>query len=274
MESKLTAQAGRVRPPEGGKSRRVYLLLRDEIANGHYPVGSVLPSEDRLGKMYRVSRVTVRRALKSLTDDGLIEKRMGAGSTVIAARADAADLAADMATLIPQVADIGRQSSARLLSFSYGTPPDAVARDMRLDPGARVQTAVRVRVAEGTPFSHLTTHVPETIARNYSETDLATSPLFQLLERSGVKIASARQSVTATLASPDVAEALEVAVASPLLSLTRLVADDTGTAVEHLTALYRPDMFRLEMALHRVGGGDDRHWEPVIGTAERARAAE
>jgi GntR family transcriptional regulator len=38
--------------------------------------------------------------------------------------------------------------------------------------------------------------------------------------------------------------------------------------VEHLSALYRPEMFRLEMTLNRVGHGDARHWEPVIGPAE------
>ena len=128
-----------------------------------------------------------------------------------------------------------------------------------------MQTAVRVRLSDGEPFSYLTTHVPEEIARNYNEADLATQPLFRLLERGGVQVEGADQSVTATLAGPDVAEALEVSVGSPLLWLERIVRDSSGRGVEHLSALYRPDRFRLEMSMTRIGAGESRHWEPVIG---------
>ena len=131
-----------------------------------------------------------------------------------------------------------------------------------------MQTAVRVRLSDGQPFSHLTTHVPEDIASNYDEADLATQPLFRLLERSGVEVDGAHQSVTATLAAPEVAEALDVSVGSALLSLRRVVRDAEGRGVEHLSALYRPDLFRLEMTLTRVGAGEARHWEPVIGARE------
>jgi len=42
------------------------------------------------------------------------------------------------------------------------------------------------------------------------------------------------------------------------------VMDAEGHGVEYLSALYRPDLFRLEMSLHRVGKDETRHWEPVI----------
>jgi len=162
---------------------------------------------------------------------------------------------------------MGRETTARLLAFSYGPAPSRVAAALGLGEGEHVQTAVRVRLAGDTPFSHLTTHVPEDIARGYSEADLAGAPLFSLLERSGVALRSAAQSVSATLAAPEVAEALGVPVGSALLALTRVVRDGAGRGVEDLAALYRPDMFRLEMQLARVGAAGARHWEPVIGAA-------
>ena len=67
------------------------------------------------------------------------------------------------------------------------------------------------------------------------------------------------------------AEALEVSVGSALLSLTRVIRDEAGRGVEYLSALYRPDMFRLEMELEHVGQGGNRHWEPVIGAPSGAR---
>ncbi|MEM8819818.1 MAG: GntR family transcriptional regulator [Pseudomonadota bacterium] len=256
--------------PTGGKARGIYLQLRDDIAGGRVPAGAPLPGEQRLAASHGVSRVTIRRALEALAAEGLIEKRPGAGSIVTTAGAGKSPgpIAADMTTLMPQIVEMGRLTTARLLSFAYLTAPEPVVAALGLAPGARVQAAVRLRLSGDTPFSHLTTHVPEEIARSYSEADLATTPLFRLLERSGVRVGDAEQAVTATLATPTVAEVLGVAPGAPLLSLTRVVRDAEGRGIEHLAALYRPDLFRLEMRLHRAGAGDARYWEPVIDGAE------
>lgn len=251
--------------PEGGKARRVYLLLRDEISNGTHRTGTLLPGENTLARSFGVSRVTVRRALEALARDGWIEKRTGAGSIVLPHGTQDRQLSADFATLMPQLVEMDRQTTVRLLAFSYAVPAPETARALNLKAGAKVQTAVRVRSAEGVPFSHLTTHVPEEIASGYGEADLAAHPLFRLLERSGITVSGAQQSVSATLSTPEVARALDITVGLPLLSLRRVVHDDTGRAVEYLQALYRPDLFRLEMSLARVGAGEARHWEPVIG---------
>ncbi len=251
--------------PDGEKARRVYLSLRDQIADGRLGDGDSLPGEQRLAASYGVSRVTVRRALDALADSGMIERRAGSGTTVRAGAGATKPVAMDFTTLMPQLVEMGQQTTARLLSFSYGAAPEFVASALRLPKGKQVQIATRVRSADGIPFSHLTTYVPATIAQNYSEDDLATTPLFKLLERSGVQIDQAHQSVSATSAGPDVAEALEVALGSALLSLKRVVRDVDGNGVEFLSGLYRPDMFRLEMPLTRVGQGAARHWEPAIG---------
>lgn len=250
--------------PEGGKARRVYLLLRDDILSGRTASGQSLPGEQRLAQMHSVSRVTVRRALDALASEGLIEKRSGAGSTVLGASVPQG-IAADMSTLIPQIVQMGQNTTARLLSFGYEVAPAPVKAALGLGPEDKVQTAIRVRLFDERPFSHLTTYVPQDIALRYSEQDLATTPLFRLLERGGVHVTSATQSVTATLASPDVAEALGISVGAALLSLTRVMRDAKGQGVEYLSALYRPDLFRLEMDLEHVGTGGNRHWEPVIG---------
>lgn len=255
--------------PEGGKARRVYLLLRDEIAAGLHRVGSSLPGEQRLAQQFGVSRVTIRRALDALAADGMVQRCAGSG-TIVRDNGAAAGVSVDFTTLLPQLVDMDRRTTARLLSFSYGAAPQRVVEAMCLPAGARVQTAVRVRLIDEAPFSHLTTYVPAEIAAGYTEADLATTPLFRLLERSGVQVCDARQSVSAALASPDAAEALGVSVGSALLSLRRVVRDAEGRGVEYLSALYRSDLFHLEMSMTRVGDADSRHWQPVIADSAGA----
>ena len=64
--------------------REVAEALRAAIAGGCHPVGSRLPSEEQLSQRFSVSRHTVREALRSLSDDGLIARRQGAGTKVVA----------------------------------------------------------------------------------------------------------------------------------------------------------------------------------------------
>ena len=251
--------------PDGAKARQVYLALRDQIADGRLDDGENLPPEQKLAEIFSVSRVTVRRALDALAAGGLIVRRAGSGTTVRSSGQPGKPVAMNLATLMPQLVEMGQSTTARLLSFSYETAPEFVASALSLEAKEQVQVATRVRSADDVPFSHLTTYVPAEIARNYSENDLATTPLFKLLELSGVQIKDAHQSVSATLAGPEVAEALGIAVGSALLALRRVVRDVNGNGVEYLSGLYRPDMFRLEMPLTRVGDGSARHWEPAIG---------
>ncbi|MGY6634891.1 MAG: GntR family transcriptional regulator [Alkalilacustris sp.] len=252
--------------PEGGKARRAYLVLRDAILRGDHAPGDTLPGEVHLAGAHGVSRVTIRRALDALAADGLIARRAGAGTVVLGRSVPPSGIVADFATLMPELVRMGQATTARLLSCSYVEPPPAVAA--ALGHPAQVQRAVRVRMVGQVPFSYLVTHVPADIALHFSEADLATTPLFRLLERSGVQVDHAHQSLSATLAGPEVAEALDVAPGSALMALTRVVQDTRGRGVEHLSALYRPDRFRLEMTLNRVGGAGARHWAPVMDVAE------
>ena len=114
------------------------------------------------------------------------------------------------------------------------------------------------------PFSYLTTHVPESVAVTFTKQELASRPLLELLERAGVKVEHARQRISAGLATPDVAQALDMRTGSPLIELVRVVFDQSGRAVEHLHALYRPDRYAFEMDLVRSGAADTKAWSPVV----------
>src|SRR3546814_12519694 len=71
-----------------------------------------------------------------------------------------------------------------------------------------------------------------------------------------VRVARAEQSISAVLAEPGVAEQLGVAVGSALLSLHRVVRDESGRPVEWLYAQYRPDRYeyRMNMQAHDMPG--------------------
>jgi GntR family transcriptional regulator len=244
------------------KTRQIYLALRELIVSGKLRADAALPGEQALAAEHSVSRVTVRRALAGLEREGLIDRRRGSGTFVIESR-KARPMVVDLADVLSTLIEMGRSTDVRLLSFGYQDPSAAVAELLRLAAGERVQRSVRVRIIDSEPFSYLTTHVPERIGVTYTEPELASRPLLALLERSGVSVDHATQEVSAVLASPEVAAALNVDIGSALIALTRAVYDAQGRGVEHLHALYRPDRYALRMDLKRTGRSNGRRWAPL-----------
>lgn len=246
---------------ETSKTHKLYLVLKERIRSGSLPPGERLPGEPTLAAEHRLSRVTIRRALDGLARDGLIRRRPGAGTFVREDVAPAA-IVGDFSNMLQSLVAMGKATRVRLLAFDYVTPPQAVAEALGLVPGERTQHSIRVRYMDDEPFSYLSTHVPERIGISYSEADLASMPLLALLERSGVAAVAADQTLSATLAGPETAAALGVAVGAPLIAMTRVVRGADGRGVEHLSALYRPDRHQFYMALAREGEGADRRWRP------------
>jgi GntR family transcriptional regulator len=164
---------------------------------------------------------------------------------------------------------MGLETQARVLEFGWVVPSADVAAAMGVPADAQVQRAVRVRSTDGGPFSHLTTYVPERVGRSIAAEDLGAHPLLTLLERSGVRVASADQTIGATLADAQAAMRLGVDVGSALLTLTRAVRDEAGQVVEYLQALYRPDRYLYRMSLARVDAAEGgRVWTPWAPTAD------
>jgi GntR family transcriptional regulator len=241
------------------KAKQVYMVLRDRILSGAIACGDRLPTENELAETHGVSRVTVRRALGELARERLIARRRSAGTHVIYRPAQA-PMVADISGLLASLADMGRQTSVQLLSFDHVPATGPVAEQLGASAGELLQRAVRVRSAEGVPFSYLVTHVPDRVSATFTRQDLAARPLLELIERAGIAVDQARQRVSAALATPEVAKALGVHTGSPLIELVRVVYDRAGRGVEHLHALYRPDRYAFEIDLVRSRKGTSKAW--------------
>ena len=131
---------------------------------------------------------------------------------------------------------------------------------MGLDPETQVQRAVRVRHLAGTPMSYLVTSIPMDLAARIAGQDMSQTPLLLLLEAAGVRAATATQTISATLADPEVSAALSVPAGAPLIEVRRTVFDTDGRALEYIRILYRPELYRFEMTMHRIERPQGRVW--------------
>ncbi len=264
----LTAMMSRLADPPTVDQRlptplyhQLYVVLRNKILSGVHPLGSLLPSEQRIAGEFQVSRITAKRALNELAASGFVVRERGRGTRVVY-QASATMVRSRVEGLLENLLAMGLETRVSLLAFDYRPPSQEVAQALDCDPAAPVQRAVRVRMLETEPFSHLTTHVPADIGRCYTRDELASQPLLTLLERSGVRVDHAEQTIGATLADSEIAGPLGVEMGSPLLRIERVVYARGQRPVEHITALYRPDRYQYQMTLTRVGDGRARSWTP------------
>lgn len=241
---------------------QIYVLLREQIVNGVYAARASVPTEQELTRRYGVSRITAKRALDELAAEGLVVRRRGRGTRVIDGLRPQ-PVSGNISGLLENLLMLGLKTQVEMVDFGYVPASAEVAQGLQVLPGAEVQRAVRVRSLDGMPLSFTTSYVPAEIGRTYTRKDLARQPLLALLEKAGVLIGSADQAITATLADTVVAPRLKIRVGSPLISVTRTVADQNGRPVEYINILYRPDRYQYRMKLARVQGAATKLWSPT-----------
>lgn len=245
----------RLLPDAGIQSPRyhqVYVRLRTWVRDGSYAPGSQIPTEPELCRLFSVSRITIRKAITELVQQGWLVRHQGRGTFVsLGVARPAATI--DLTEASHRVADIAASTQVRDLIVAEVMPDEETQATLELQPGERVQRASHVRVHRGVPLGQITTFVPLEVAGRLGSFDMTQQPLFELLGRAGVKVASAEQWIGATLAGVDAAAALRIDVGAPLLRLTRVVKDVQGRPVERVVALYRADAYQYRMDLTRSG---------------------
>ena len=210
--------------------------LRGHIAAGEFAGGGLLPSEAQLAKTFTASRVTVRRALEELHDEGLIDSRQGLGWFVSAD--PLRQSLGRLGTLEAQLADAGIAAERRVLDFGFNAAPARVRKILGV---RRVLEVRRCNLADGHPFARVTVWCPERLGKGLSLADVERAPFYELLD---AQLGGASQTIAAIAAAKADAELLEIPVGSPVLRCRRTTRTVAGEAVlhsEHVFAGHRTE---------------------------------
>ena len=156
-------------------------VIIDRISNGSWPAGSRLPSEDSLVQEYAVSRTTIRAAIQSLVQRGLVEIRRGKGTFVTHPKIT--QELTELTGFVEDMQALGRHPTAKVLDQQIVAANQLVARRLALPQGAPVVRIQRVRLADCMPLSYDETYLPKQPGEKVMADNLATEPIFSLLER-------------------------------------------------------------------------------------------
>jgi len=228
---------------------RVYTALREWIDNGKYSPGEKIASEEEIGQMFGVSRITTRKAIDLLVEDDLVYRLHGKGTYV----AENVQQRAGMANIGKRMRDARRVATRSKIDRIDIAEVDADAKscvDLKLSSGARVLRTSYVRVYSGTPVCYAVSYIPANLGLEITAGALRSGTPLTLLESSGIKPVSANQLISATLADASITGMLGVNMGSPVLRIKQVVVDRNQVPIERFIIYYRADRYEHPMVLH------------------------
>lgn len=216
---------------------RLRKVLRHGVESGAMGPGHALPSERELAELLALSRVTVRKAIAGLVDDGVLIQRRGAG-TFVAERI--IKPLSKMTSFTEDLRARGLNPRSVFLEREVGevTPEEAMA--LNLSPGSQVVRFHRLRFAGDGPLAEERSAIPHAILKDPA---LVVDSLYAALDALGCRPVRALQRLRAVNLSTAQTRLLNVAAGSAALAVERRSFLADGRLVEFTSSWYRGDAY-------------------------------
>jgi GntR family transcriptional regulator len=221
--------------------------LREAIEKRILGPDDALPSERQLANDLSVSRITVRKAIDGLAEDGLLVRRQGSGNFV-SARID--KNFAKLTSFSEDMRARGRTPRSVWLKRLEGTVTPEEALKLALSPGTLVYRFHRLRYADEAPMS---LEYATVVASCLPSLEAVDASLYDALERVGNRPVRALQRLHALLLNEEQAKLLEAKPGSAGLLVERLGYLRDGRAVELSQSFYRGDTYDFVAELSAAG---------------------
>lgn len=205
-------------------------------------VGDLLPSERKLAEQFKVSRTTVRLALKDLESKGYISIKHGKGSFVVDHHETLVNLS-DMYSFTEQMKSIGKEPKTTLLGFEI-IEGDEKLTDIFEQTTRTFIKLVRLRSADDMPMLYEETYLPKDKFPNLKAEDLGKRSLYDIFKEDYNEVVKlAHEEFSAAIASNEEAENLQLKEQEPVLKIYRTTINLDNEVIEYTESKARPDQF-------------------------------
>jgi len=230
--------------------KEIYSDIKGDILRNHYRAGTPMPTQEELAAKYKVSRLTLRKSLKMLSDEGLIHSQQGSGTVVRSQMNDS------NGELLPLDLPIGATYTHRdqsitssLLLFAARLPDATEQKNLRIEANEPVYEIKRVRYRDGKNYSFEHTIMPTRIMP--LDEDILAGSIYDHLGEKNIFMTDARRVIYAQGADDESAQALAVQPSTPLLVIEQIAYDQKGEAFEYSTSRFVEDHSKFVLDIHR-----------------------
>jgi DNA-binding GntR family transcriptional regulator len=242
-----------IKPIDRDKSQKLYVqlydLLRIKIDRGKWPVGSQIPTEEDLCKIYEVSKATVRIAILELVRQGYLTRQQGKG-TFVCKRIIPEGLTM-LASFKELMLEAGVNFSTNILAQTVMMPTDDIDAKLNVPEDKHIIYIKRLRTVDNEPVLLQEAYIPYHICPQLLSEDIANNSLFDLFEKKfGLTITKVKDYIEVVTCNADECRLLGLGEASPALLLDQHFYSG-DIQIMYMRSIKRPDRFRFTIEFER-----------------------
>ena len=211
--------------------RQIAELLREKIEKGEYQFGQFIPSERELSAKYGVNRLTLRKAIALLVNEGLLIPKPGKGTYVNRPKIDSAFDTIQSTT--PFLLDMGLTPSNRLIYSGRRKANWKYAQIFKISPDDDIFQIFRVRLGDGEPYILEYTYLPYSPIPDIEQYDFSIYSLYDIYNKHGIQLAHDTQTLEIVKICPPQSGLLNLPENDPVFMTTETIIDTRGKIVEY-----------------------------------------
>lgn len=224
--------------------------LRQQIEAGHYLPGEKLPSEHQLMETFKVSRITVRRAVANLVHQGLATAHQGRGVFVTPQQKVSYGLSSPLVFLERDLARKGIQFTFENLTFRKVRPSKTVQTFLQLSGKSTVYLQKKLFYMDGAVGAVDISYIVSDLGQRFS-TQLKRQMTFPTLEVNGIEIEQIDAVIECTHADYEMGEYLDVPLGQPLIVYRYTAYTGEQQPILHGETISRADRFCYSLSLEK-----------------------
>ncbi|USD59510.1 MULTISPECIES: GntR family transcriptional regulator [Vibrio] len=229
--------------------KKVMQDLKSRIDSEEFAIGDTLPTERDLIDAYSVSRITVRKAIEELVKLGLVEKRQGAGSTIIGKTMTGS--MSNLRSTSEYMSDAGSTLEYKVVEFTLADPDEDVAAALKIGMDEKVYFIRRFKLINGVPSIYEDSYMPVAMFPQMNIMSLQGSK-YQYLEKDlGLQIDGALQDFEAVMPDSHLCEVFEIPSDVPIIRLLSTGKLKDGSIFEYTKLYFKPNTYSYKHYLKR-----------------------
>ena len=226
---------------------KIHNQIKRDVENHVYKVGDRIPAERQLAVKFGVSRMTLRQAIKTLEEEGILERRLGSGTYVASQKVQEKMSGIMSFTEITQAN--GQIPSSKLISYQIGKPSLSEKERLNLNPDSEVLRMERIRFADETPICYEVVTIPYHLVENLSKDDISTH-LYETLNKNGYRIGRVTEHISAAVANENDARLLNAKKGEALITRRQVTELSNGQPFEYTRARYVAERFEFTFFIY------------------------
>jgi GntR family transcriptional regulator len=226
------------------KPLSLYYQLKEKllyrIQKGEWKNGQKIPPETELCAIYKISRITVRKAIEELVRDGYLVRFQGKGTFVASISFE--QKLSKFYSFRETLQEKGKKEYAKILSFTVEKADDAIARPLSVTPDERIYKIVRLRSVDDMIYAVETSYIPFGLCPSLRRKDVGEKGLYNSMRSLNVNPQRIIEKFRADALRSFEAKLMGLRAGQPIIHLERTTFDGP-VIIEYCVAIVRGDFF-------------------------------